>query len=357
MRTLPILFAMFAASTAAAADLPRRAGAAAEEHPGIAVDYGELERPGGVRLRTILTRPAGVERPPVVLYVQWLSCDTVELDAGGQDGWTRMLRGLVRDSGWAVLRTDKRGVGDSGGGPCGSLDYETELADHAAALESLRRRTDVDPRRIVVFGASMGANMAPLLAAGQEVAGVMVWGGGARTWFERTLAFERRAKELGSLPAAELDPYVRSLTRFLVRYLLDRQTPETIARAEPSLGAVWSRMVGTAPGSHYGRPLAFHQQAQARDWSAAWARVEAPVLVLFGEYDWFEEAAGAARIADLVDRGRPGRARFALLPRTDHHFTRYPDPVAAFEERGGEVAADAALSEMLAWLRALPGGR
>jgi pimeloyl-ACP methyl ester carboxylesterase len=203
----------------------------------------------------------------------------------------------------------------------------------------------------------MGANMAPLLAAGREVDGEMVWGGGARTWFERTLAFERRAKELGGLPAAELDPYLRSLTRFLVRYLLDRQAPEAVVRAEPSLGAVWSQMVGTGPGSHYGRPPAFHQQAQARDWSAAWARVDAPVLVLFGEYDWFEEPAGAARIADLVNRGRPGRARFALLPRTDHHFVRYPDPVAAFEERRGEVAADAALAEMLAWLRGLPGGR
>jgi hypothetical protein len=33
--------------------------------------------------------------------------------------------------------------------------------------------------------------------------------------------------------------------------------------------------------------LAFHQQAQRQNWQAAWARVEAPVLAMYGEYDWF----------------------------------------------------------------------
>jgi dienelactone hydrolase len=357
MRILAAALVALALSTAAtAADLPRRAGAGAETHPGITVEYGSLERPGGVRLRTILTRPAAAERPPVVLFVQWLSCDTVELDPAAQDGWTQLLRGLVRDGGWAVMRTDKRGVGDSGGGPCAALDYETELADHAAALAALRGRTDVDAKRIVVFGASMGATMAPLLAAGQEVSGVVIWGGGARSWFERTLAFERRASELGGLPAAELDPYVKSLARFLGRYLLERHSPAAIAAADPALAAVWKRMVGTAPDSHYGRPFSFHQQAQARDWAAAWARVGAPVLALYGEYDWFEEAAAHALIADVVNRNRPGQGRFVVVARTDHHFMRYRDQVSAFRETGGEVNAAAALAEMLAWLRGLPGG-
>ena len=39
-----------------------------------------------------------------------------------------------------MMRMDKRGVGDSGGGPCSELDYETELADHRAALAALYAR-------------------------------------------------------------------------------------------------------------------------------------------------------------------------------------------------------------------------
>ena len=65
------------------------------------------------------------------------------------------------------------------------------------ARRKLRSRSDVDPQRIVVFGGSIGGTYAPLLAAGEDVAGVMIWGAGATTWAERMLKFERNALELG----------------------------------------------------------------------------------------------------------------------------------------------------------------
>ena len=146
-------------------------------------------------------RPAGTTGPlPAILFVQWLSCDSIELPAKQQDGWSRMLRRLAQESGMAMMRMEKAGVGDSDG-DCAALDYETELADHRAALAALKRSPDVDPDHVVVFGASMGGNYAPLVAAGEPVAGVMIWGGGAKTWFERMLGFERRAKEFSAVPA------------------------------------------------------------------------------------------------------------------------------------------------------------
>ena len=156
-------------------DLPRRDDKPLEEIAGVDSRYGVLQGPEGHRLRTILTRPSGTTgRLPAILFVQWLSCDSIELPAKQQDGWSRMLRRVAQDSGMALMRTDKAGVGDSEG-DCASLDYETELAGHRAALAALRRSPDVDPARIVVFGASMGGNYAPLVAAGEPVAGVMIW--------------------------------------------------------------------------------------------------------------------------------------------------------------------------------------
>src|SRR5688572_32246276 len=258
------------AASSVEGDLPRREGRALEEIPGLDSRYGVLQAPDGTRLRTILTRPAGTGgRLPAILFVQWLSCDSIELPAKQQDGWSRMLRRVAQESGYAMMRTEKAGVGDSEG-DCASLDYATELAGHRAALAALRRSPDVDPERIVIFGASMGGNYAPLVAAGVPVAGVMIWGGGAKTWFERMMGFERRAKELSGVPAAELDAHMHRLARFFVAYLLDGEDPAAIAREQPALAGTWEKIVGTDPGSHYGRPPAFHRQAAARGCAVAW---------------------------------------------------------------------------------------
>jgi dienelactone hydrolase len=350
--SLLLVAAGAAAESTVSGDLPRAGGEPLESIEGLDSHYGVLETRDGTRLRTVLTRPSGSRgRLPAILFVQWLSCDSIELPASQTDGWSRMLRGIARASGAVMMRTEKAGVGDSEGGPCTELDYETELGHHREALAALRRSEDVDPDRIVIFGASMGGNMAPLVAERQDVAGVMIWGGGAHTWFERMLGFERRAKELGGLPADELDRYLKALTRFLGAYLLDGSTPDAIAQREPELDGVWAEIVGTGDGMHYGRPLAFHQQAQAQNWAAAWAAVQAPVLALYGEYDWFESAEAHRLVADIVNRGEDGRGRFVVIPQTDHHFMRYPNREAAFREEGGTVNADAAVDEMVRWLK------
>jgi pimeloyl-ACP methyl ester carboxylesterase len=319
----------------------------------------------GTRLRTITTRPSGARgRLPAVLFVQWLSCDSIELPASADDGWTRMLRRIVRESGMVVMRTEKRGVGDSEGGPCSRLDYLTELSDHRDALDHLASSDGVDPARVVVFGASMGANFAPLVAQRRKPAGVMVWGGGARPWFERMIAFERNRRELSGMDGERLDAEMKLVAALLFHYVVEGHAPERVAREHPEISAAWSLLLGTEADAHYGRPFAFHQQAQQQNWAGAWAKVDVPVLALFGEYDWYEDAEGARLIADLVNQRRAGLARYVEVPATDHHFVRFPGAREAQRDQGGTISADPAVEEMLRWLRetasrpaSSPGGK
>jgi len=332
-------------------DLPRAGDKPLESYPGLDTEYGELRAGDGARLRTIVTRPSDSKgRQPAVLYVQWLSCDSIELDPDPTDGWGVMLKRLITESNMLWQRTDKSGVGDSQGVACSSLDYETELAYHRAALRALRARPDVDPERVIVYGASMGSNYAPLVAAGEDVAGVVVWGGGATTWFERMLRFERNALELGGSDPQALAAEVSARAEYLSRYLLEGEAPGAIAAGDPELGKVWARMVGTSADGHYGRPFAFHQQAQRQNWAGAWARIDAPVLVLYGEYDWFESRDAAELIANIVNARRPGSATFRELPKTDHHFTRFATPRQAFADEGGTTDAGPAVEAILQWL-------
>jgi dienelactone hydrolase len=330
-------------------DLERRGGEL-ERIPGVESSYGVLNTREGQRLRTIVTRPRGsTQRLPGILFIQWLSCDTIELPEERRDGWARMLRRVIRESGLVVWRTEKAGVGDSEG-TCATLDYDTELSHHRQAFEALKRLPYVDPSRLIVFGASMGANMAPLVAAGQSVAGVMTWGGGAKTWFERQLGFSRRAIELSGERPDQIAERLTQHARFYSEYLLNGRTPAEIARTDAALGDVWSDIPGVDGALHYGRSPVFHQQAQAQDWTAAWASIEAPVLVLYGEYDWFEDVAGAETILRVVNHGAEKRGVLEIIPRMDHHFAEYPSPEAAFHEQGGSVNEAPAVQEMLAWL-------
>jgi pimeloyl-ACP methyl ester carboxylesterase len=348
MRTSGFIGSAFLLATLCVAhDAP---AATQESHPGITTTYGTLTTRDGVKLQTIVTKPAGTTgRLPAILFVQWLSCDSVAISEQPGDGWSAMLRQIVRRSNALVWRMEKRGVGASEG-KCETMDYDTELADHRAALAQLRQRDDVDPRRIVVFGGSIGGTYAPLVAAGQGVAGVMIWGAGATTWAERMMRFERNALELGG---AAPDTLAREMTlryQFLGRYLIKGETPAQIAASDSTVGAVWSRIVGTSEHGHYGRPFAFHQQAQRADWAGSWAKVAAPVLAMYGQYDWFESHEATALIARIANARSPGSGTFVEVPRMNHHFALFRSAEESFAEENGEVNPEPAVSVMLGWL-------
>lgn len=347
MRTWTLLLPVLVILVTPAAE----AGTPTETHPGITVAETNVIANDGATLRALITKPANAKhRLPAIYFAQWLSCDPVALSATATDGWTAMMRRIIRESGAIVWRTEKRGIGGSDG-RCDTLDYETELADHRAAFAAMLQQPDIDRSRVVVFGGSMGATYAPLIAAGNQVAGVMVWGGGALTWAERTLIFERNALELGATAPESIAEEMTLRFRFLDKYLNDGLSPEAIAARDPALGKTWQRIVGTSANGHYGRPFAFHQQAQMQNWAAAWAKLDAPVLAMLGELDWFESRRGVDLIGRIVNRARPGTARVVIVPGLDHHFARYPSVDAAFREQGGSVDADAAVNVMLPWLR------
>jgi hypothetical protein len=81
--------------------------------------------------------------------------------------------------------------------------------------------------------------------------------------------------------------------------------------------------------------------------------IVAPVLVLHGEYDWFEDVESARGVVRVVNSRKPERTALEVIPRMDHHFTQFPTPEAAYREAGGVVNETLAVEPMLAWLRRL----
>ena len=86
-----------------------------------------------------------------------------------RDDW-QPLGARLADAGFIVLAIDLRGLAGTpgGGGLDARIDPAPLLADVTAALDFLTSRPDVRPGGIAIAGASMGANLAVLAAAGDS---------------------------------------------------------------------------------------------------------------------------------------------------------------------------------------------
>jgi esterase FrsA len=144
------------------------------EDPAIEViDIPFEGRPGdGERLRFYLTKPRGVERPPVAMV--WAGIDTWKEEMHARMG------ALLRSKGFAVLLVDMPGVGESP--VLAGVDAERQWTP---IFDWLAQREDLDAERCAAIGGSFGGYWAMKLAYthGEYLSCAVNWGGGVHVTF------------------------------------------------------------------------------------------------------------------------------------------------------------------------------
>lgn len=122
-----------------------------------------LRTDDGVSLAATWYEPSARPGAAVVL-VHMLTRSRREWDAVAQ---------RLASEGIGALALDLRGHGESQGGPPSrdpaQPDYSSMVLDVKAAARHLLQRADVQPSRIGIVGASIGANLATLYASSDEV--------------------------------------------------------------------------------------------------------------------------------------------------------------------------------------------
>src|SRR5579862_3796630 len=105
-----VLLLIFASALAVTQTAPPR-----EQFKNATVQYDWVTNSRGQRLRTFITKPSAASgKVPVIFFVGWLSCDTMEYpDANTMDGFGILMRRLIDESGYATVRMNKPGVGES----------------------------------------------------------------------------------------------------------------------------------------------------------------------------------------------------------------------------------------------------
>lgn len=319
-----------------------------EQLPGLDVTYGSVLTDRGHRLRTITTVPKGAAgKLPGLLLVSWLSCTSPEFPLGANAGFSKLIHGLATDSGAVFLRVDKPGAGDSEGPPCIEADFASELAGYRAALQALKAHPAVDPGRIFLFGMSNGGGIAPLVAEGEQIRGYVVTGGWMKTWFEHMIENERRRLTLSGKSPAEVSEGLKGFSELYTGYLIHKMTPAEVLERRPHLAALWYDM----PEHQFGRPAVFYQQLQDLNLAAAWDKVSAPVLVVYGEHDWIMSREDHEMIAQTVNRNHPGKARFVAVPKMDHLFHINDSQQKSFDNYASGKFDPAVLKLMVDWLK------
>ena len=310
-----VLFLLLAAVSASQPEtLARRSDLPLEKFPGVEVVYTAIRNPRGPLQRAILTRPAqATGRRPAILFVPWLSCDSVESPKGAAPGVDQFLQRLAAETPFVLLRVDKPGVGDSEG-VCAETDLEMEIEGSRAALAFLRTHPWVDASRILILGHSFSGAFLPLVVEDAPVAGYIVINSWSRSWFERLIEFERLQMERSGMPPGEVTERMAAFIELYTGFLLERKTPTQVISEKPSLARVWD----DEPAHQYGRPAVFFHQLQAINASGAWARVRVPTLAIWGEADFVMHRIDHERLVALVNANSPGAARLLTVPGMDH---------------------------------------
>ncbi|WP_433525555.1 alpha/beta hydrolase family protein [Nocardia pseudovaccinii] len=120
-------------------------------------------RNGDITIAGTLTLPEGNGPFPAILMISGSGPQDRNEELMGHKPFLLLADTYTR-AGYAVLRTDDRGVG----GTSGKLDdatYHDLAADAAAGVRFLRARPDIDPARVGLFGHSEGGYLAPLVAS------------------------------------------------------------------------------------------------------------------------------------------------------------------------------------------------
>jgi pimeloyl-ACP methyl ester carboxylesterase len=308
----------------------------------------------GKRMRMVVTKPKAPGKYPAMVLIQGLGPAVMDVPLTGQGSYHQILRAFATD-GWVTVRVDKPGVGDSEGGPYETVDYDTEMDIYRQAIAASKKLNYVDPDKMFVFGHSMGGAFGPIVGSETRLRGIAVVGTVAKTWTEYFLENTRRQELLAGRTLEQVDMSIRNQAAAMTCLLDLGMTPAEVKAKFPKLTAA---VDDVAPnGLMYGRPVAFWSQLANYNFPEYWKKVDAHVLAVWGENEFITTEEDHPLIVEVVNKARPGKAKYVKLAQSDHGFKKTTSMEDSFRRWGQPGEFNPNIVEALkAWTKEVLAG-
>jgi hypothetical protein len=289
---------------------------------------------GGWPLPGTLSVPAGAGPWPAVVLVHGSGPNDRDETIGPNKPFRDLANGLA-STGIAVLRYDKRTrVHAQKVQSLATFTVKEEVVDDAvAAARLLTRTTGIDAARVFVLGHSLGAMLAPRMAAagGASIRGLVLLAGPARS-LEQSIIDQTRY--LAGLDGSVSDEEKALLSEFEAM----AERAKTIQASDPPLGAGGFN----APASFWVDLRGYHPPTAA-------TRVSQPMLVLQGERDYQVTMDDFAQWRTAV--GTQKGVTLKSYPALNHLFIAGTGRSSPPEYmRPGHVAEDV-VADIAAWIK------
>jgi dienelactone hydrolase len=309
----------------------------------VTLNPGEWELPGTLAL------PKGDGPFPAVILVHGSGPHDRDESIGPNQPF-RDLAGGLASQGVAVLRYEKRTKQHGYKLVKQNMPFtinEESVDDAVAAAALLRKRKEIDPKKIFVAGHSLGGHLAPLIAQRDgEIAGLVLLAGNSRPLidllpdqYDYLLSL---LENVSDEEKKQIKDYDKQLEDF------KKQTADakkTVARLKDP------KLADTSPETEQilGAPVSYWMSLRAYDPAATAAKVKAPMLVLQGERDYqvtmtdFEGWRKALKGRDDV--------RFKAYPKLNHLFVEGEGKSRPDEyQHAGHVSAEV-VDDIAAWVK------
>jgi pimeloyl-ACP methyl ester carboxylesterase len=325
-----------------------------------------------VKMAGTLTLPKGVGPFPAVLLISGSGQQNRDEELFGHKPFLVLADHLTR-YGFAVLRYDDRGVGQSSG-PVAEATTADFASDAEAGFDWLRQRPEIDARKVGLIGHSEGGLIAAMIAARRsEVAYVILLAGPGMSGAEILRHQVERLARAEKLPEADirLRSEMQAILTKLAVELEAAEFPKQAAaalreRLQQASPAELKRLVPTTTATEITveevvRQIEPPTQSLTSTWMrfflrydprADLQRIQCPVLALGGELDLQVAAKeNLSQIERALKQSGNGDVTTVVVPQVNHLFQTAQTGSPAEYARIEETISPQVLTMMTNWLR------